>query len=495
VAVAVVKDHSEMTVPVTSLAIGDRIIIRNNELIPADAILLKGDASIDFSFVTGESEPVTKVLGEIIYAGGRQKGATIELEVCKKVSQSYLTQLWNNDAFAKDRQSHIESFQQMVSRYFTVALLLIAFGSAGYWSFVNPVLALNAFTAVLIIACPCALALSSPFALGTAMRILGRNKFYIKAPNVVEQLAHMDTLVFDKTGTLTQASASAISFHGNELNAEQKQLIASLVAQSIHPLSQKIKSYLSLAQALRIDSFEEITGKGMLAKVEGHELQIGSRNWVLGIDVREEKNNHLATQVYVSIDKDVIGYFELQQAYRNGLATVLNSLGKTYNEYLLSGDNDKEKKELMKFFSQENHLHFNQSPSNKLDFIESLQKDNNRVIMLGDGLNDAGALKAANVGISVTENTAHFSPASDVIMDASMFEQLPSFLQFSKNTLKVIHASFIISLIYNFIGLSLAVQGTLSPLFAAILMPLSSVTVITFTTIATTLMAKKEGLQ
>ena len=233
----------------------------------------------------------------------------------------------------------------------------------------------------------------------------------------------------------------------------------------------------------------------MLANVEGHELQIGSRNWVLGIDAREEKNNHLATQVYVSINKEVIGYFELQQAYRNGLATVLNSLRNTYNEYLLSGDNDKEKKELMKFFSQENHLHFNQSPSNKLDFIESLQKDNNKVIMLGDGLNDAGALKAANVGISVTENTAHFSPASDVIMDASMFEQLPSFLQFSKNTLKVIHASFVISLIYNIIGLSLAVQGTLSPLFAAILMPLSSVTVIAFTTISTTLMAKKGGLQ
>ncbi|MEI6881270.1 MAG: heavy metal translocating P-type ATPase metal-binding domain-containing protein [Bacteroidota bacterium] len=495
VAVTVVKDSSEMTVPVTSLAIGDRIIIRNNELIPADSILLKGEASVDFSFVTGESEPIAKVLGEIIYAGGRQKGATIELEVCKKVSQSYLTQLWNNDAFAKDRQSHIESFQQMVSRYFTVALLLIAFGSASYWLFVNPILALNAFTAVLIIACPCALALSSPFALGTAMRILGRNKFYIKAPNVVEQLAHMDTLVFDKTGTLTQASASAISFHGNELNAEQKQLIASVVAQSIHPLSQKIKSYLPLARALSIDSFEEITSKGMLANVEGHALQIGSRNWVLEIDAREEKNNHLATQVYISIDKDVIGYFELQQSYRNGLATVLNSLGKTYKEYLLSGDNDKAKKELMKFFSQENHLHFNQSPSNKLDFIESLQKDNNRVIMLGDGLNDAGALKAANVGISVTENTAHFSPASDVIMDASMFEQLPSFLRFSKNTLKVIHASFIISLIYNFIGLSLAVQGTLSPLYAAILMPLSSITVIAFTTITTTLMAKKEGLQ
>jgi Cu+-exporting ATPase len=145
VAVTIVKDHCEMTVPVTSLAIGDRIIIRNNELIPADSILLKGDASIDFSFVTGELDPVAKVLGEIIYAGGRQKGATIELEVCKKVSQSYLTQLWNNDAFAKDRQSHIESFQQMVSKYFTIALLVIAFGSASYWLFANPRLALNAF--------------------------------------------------------------------------------------------------------------------------------------------------------------------------------------------------------------------------------------------------------------------------------------------------------------------------------------------------------------
>jgi Cu+-exporting ATPase len=495
VAVGVVNDNNEMTVPVTSLAIGDRIIIRNNELIPADAILLKGDANVDFSFVTGESEPVAKVLGEIIYAGGRQKGATIELEVCKKVSQSYLTQLWNNDAFAKDRQSQIESFQQLVSRYFTIALLMIAFGSAIYWLFVNPVLALNAFTAVLIIACPCALALSSPFALGTAMRILGRNKFYIKAPNVVEQLAHMDTLVFDKTGTLTQATASNISFHGNDLSFEQKQLVASVVAQSIHPLSQKIKSHLQINRSLLIDSFEEVTGKGMMAEVDGHQVKIGSRHWVLEIKTKEEKLNHLATQVYISIDHEVIGYFELQQAYRVGLAKVLNSLRKTYHEYLLSGDNDKEKKELMKFFSQENHLHFNQSPSNKLDFIVSLQKHNSKVIMLGDGLNDAGALKAANIGISVTENTAYFSPASDVIMDASMFEKLPSFLQFSKNTLKVIHASFMISLIYNIIGLSLAVQGTLSPLFAAILMPLSSITVIAFTTITTTLLAKKRGLK
>ena len=187
VAVSVLKDNEETTMPVNALNIGDRILIRNQELIPADSILLNGDAHIDFSFVTGESNPVEKVLGEIIYAGGRQVGQTIELEVSKKVSQSYLTQLWNSDHFAKENESRIQTFQQTVSKYFTLILLIIAFGSATFWLFVNPTLSMNAFTAVLIIACPCALALSSPFALGTAMRILGNNRCYLKSAGVVEQ--------------------------------------------------------------------------------------------------------------------------------------------------------------------------------------------------------------------------------------------------------------------------------------------------------------------
>lgn len=493
VAVTVIKENEELTVPVTALTIGDRIKIRNNELIPADAILLRGDARVDFSFVTGESEPVEKIIGEMIYAGGRQKGATIELEVCKKVSQSYLTQLWNNDAFAKDNQSSIQSFQQTVSKYFTIALLLLAFGSAAWWLVFNPSLAMNAFTAVLIIACPCALALSSPFALGTAMRMLGRNKFYIKSPAVVEQLAHMDTLVFDKTGTLTQPSASAIQFLGNELTEQQAQLIASAVSQSIHPLSQKIKTFLRIGQLLEVDTFTEQTGKGIEAKVNGYDIKLGSAVFV---DVLTSTQNNLATRVYVKINGVVLGYFEMEQTYRKGLSTVIGELTEAhYNQYLLSGDNDKERAAMSAYFGNHNNMHFNQSPADKLHFIQTLQQQKQHVIMVGDGLNDAGALKAAHVGISVTENTSHFSPASDVIMDAAEFEKLPQFLQFSKRTLNVIHGSFVISLLYNLVGLSFAVQGNLSPLIAAVLMPVSSVSVIAFTTISTTYLAKKGGLQ
>lgn len=493
VAVTVLKGDEELTVPVTALAIGDRIKIRNNELIPADSILLRGDAHVDFSFVTGESDPVQKVVGEMVYAGGRQKGATIELEVCKKVSQSYLTQLWNNDAFAKENESTIQSFQQTVSRYFTIALLVLAIGSAAWWLVFNPSLAMNAFTAVLIIACPCALALSSPFALGTAMRMLGRNKFYIKSPAVVEQLAHMDTLVFDKTGTLTQPSASAIHFHGHELTEEQATLIASAVAQSIHPLSQKIKTFLRVSKPIEVVSFNEHTGKGIEATVQEKAVVIGSAGFV---GVEHNAGNNLATRVYVKINNELLGYFEMEQTYRYGLSTVLGELNEDgYSQYLLSGDNDKERAAMRGYFGTNEQLLFNQSPADKLHFIQALQKENRHVIMIGDGLNDAGALKAAHVGVSITENTAHFSPASDVIMDAAEFERLPAFLQFTKNTLRVIHGSFVISLLYNLVGLSFAVQGTLSPLIAAVLMPISSVSVIAFTTITTSYLAKKGGLK
>ena len=280
IAVGVIMNETETTVPVNNLKIGDRIIIRNNELIPADAILMNGNANIDFSFVTGESAPIRKVLGEIIYAGGRQIGETIELEVSKKVSQSYLTQLWNSEHFAKQNESKIQTFQQMISRYFTFALIIIALASAAWWLVFNPSLSLNAFTSVLIIACPCALALSSPFALGTAMRILGRNKFYIKSPEVVEQIAKIDSIVFDKTGTITQPNEAKIEFVGDVLSNEEIQLIVSLAKHSVHPLSKKICQLFYQTKVLSVRNFTEETGKGLHGFVLEKEVKIGSEKFL-----------------------------------------------------------------------------------------------------------------------------------------------------------------------------------------------------------------------
>ncbi len=494
VAVSVLQNTKETTVPVTQLKIGDRIIIRNNEIIPADSILLKGSAQIDFSFVTGENDPIEKVLGEVIYAGGRQVGSSIELEVCKTVSQSYLTQLWNSEHFAKDQQSSIQSFQSIVSRYFTFALLIIAFASAAFWFWFDPSRSLNAFTAVLIIACPCALALSSPFALGNSLRMLGRSKFYLKSPDIVEKMAKVDHLVFDKTGTITQAAESGIHYLGDPLSGLQRNWVKAVCGNSVHPLSKKIAGFLPETDSIKylIENYQEHAGKGISATINHVAIQIGSATY---LQIQQDKNaDVLATRVYVAFDGNCAGYFEITHAYREGLSALVGNLSNTYQLSLLSGDNDSERERLLQVFPKNAQMLFNMSPSEKMLYIHQLRESGAKVAMLGDGLNDAGALKVADLGISITENTAHFSPGSDVIMDATGFEKLGNYFKYAKSTLGVIHASFVISLLYNIFGLSFAVQGLLSPIIAAILMPISSISVILFTTVSTYLFAKKNRL-
>ena len=488
ISVVTINENKTTTVAIDKLKIGDRILIRNNEIIPTDSILLKGKANIDFSFVSGEKEPIAKELGEIIFAGGKQTSGNIELEVKKLTEQSYLTQLWNNDIFAKENSSKVETFQTKVSKYFTYALLAIAISSAVFWAVYDTSKIIHAFTSVLIIACPCALALSSPFALGNAMRNLGRNKFYLKSASVVENIANMNTIVFDKTGTITQNNDSKISFVGNTLTELEKELIFSVTQNSIHPLSKQIAQYLNVPTAIILNNFKEITGKGIEANVAGNNLLIGSANF---LNIKEEKNTLLNTKIYIKINNETKGCFIINHTYRAGLKQVITNLSNQFSLHLLSGDNELEKTYLQTIFPAKSELLFKQNPADKLLYINTLQGNNNKVIMVGDGLNDAGALKAANVGISLSEDTASFSPSSDVIMDATNFEHLPQYLQYCKNTMKVIYVSFVLSLLYNIIGLSYAVSGTLSPVIAAILMPISSVTVIGFTSISTYLLAKK----
>ncbi|HZY39605.1 MAG TPA: heavy metal translocating P-type ATPase metal-binding domain-containing protein [Mucilaginibacter sp.] len=488
VAVQVIDEGVEKPVPLAQLKVGQRIIIRHNEIIPADAILLMGDALIDFSFVTGEADPVSKTLGEIIYAGGRQTGQAIEMEVMRPVSQSYLTQLWNNEAFTRKQDNRIETFSQRVSKYFTFALLAIALGALLYWLPIDYRKGLAAFTAVLIVACPCALALSTPFTMSAALSIFDRNFFYLKNSAVVEQLARIDTIVLDKTGTITTGDSKSIRFEGN-LTEEEKQLIYSACLNSGHPLSRMIYTYLAAQQRVAADGYMEIPGQGIVALIGGRQLMIGNAKLVLG---HNDNVTHL-TRVHISIDCVYLGYFAFSHHYRSGLEKIA-SLVPAYKLFLLSGDQDHERYELVKFFKNDDAMRFNQSPQQKLDFIDGLQKSGKKVMMIGDGLNDAGALKQSDLGIALTDNVNNFSPGSDAILDGKSLSKLPQFLQFSMDAVRVIHLSFLISLTYNVIGLSYAVSGRLSPLVAAILMPLSTATIISFTSIATHIAAKRRRL-
>ncbi|SHN14175.1 Cu+-exporting ATPase [Mucilaginibacter sp. OK098] len=488
VAVQIIENSSERPVPLSQLHTGHRMVIRHNEIIPADAILLKGEALVDFSFVTGEAIPVGKTLGEIIYAGGRQTGEAIELEVIKPVSQSYLTQLWNNEAFTRKQDNRMQTFNDKVSKYFTIALLTIAFAAFLFWLPTDFRRGLAAFTAVLIVACPCALALSTPFTMSAALGVFDRNRFYLKNTAVVEQLAAIDTIVLDKTGTITNGSDSRIELKA-DLTIDQKQLIYSVCMNSAHPLSRMICVFLGNEERRDVYNYKEITGKGISAEVNFQKVRIGSEEFIRGVSIMLLP----FTQVHIMIDGKYLGYFSFIQHYRKGLEKI-TELKRDYQLHLLSGDQDQELPSLLPFFGFKANMHFNQSPQQKLDFIQSLQANRNKVMMIGDGLNDSGALKQSDLGIAVTDNVNNFSPGSDAILDGASFHLLPVFLRFSRDTVNIIHFSFLISLTYNLIGLSYAITGKLSPLTAAILMPVSTVTIISFTSLATHFAAKRRKL-
>ena len=491
-------DSSEESVPIYEVEKGDRLLIRNQELIPVDGILISEQAEIDYSFVTGEAVAIAKKSGDKVFAGGKQIGKVIEMEVLHSVSQSYLTQLWSNDVFQKNVEQKHKTITDSISRYFTPILLLIAFASFGYWIFIDANIAFNVFTAVLIVACPCALALTAPFTFGNVLRIMGKQKFYLKNALVIEQLAKVDTIVFDKTGTITTNKKSNISYEGDELSDENLLLIKNVLRASNHPLSRMLYDYLPIpilenkstsnAKKMKVDYFEEIVGKGIKSQIFGYHILIGSAAFVEKI----ENSNLQQTSVHIKIDEVYYGKFIFNNQYRDGLEELFNVLSKQYKIKVLSGDNEGERSVLEELLPKGTELVFNQKPEQKLEFIKNLQDSGSNVMMVGDGLNDAGALAQSNVGISISENVNVFSPACDAILDATEFKKLNYFLNFSKNSITTIKMSFALSLLYNLVGLSFAVTGNLLPLVAAIIMPLSTITIVSFVTVMSSYYSKKK---
>ncbi|MDX1665705.1 MAG: heavy metal translocating P-type ATPase metal-binding domain-containing protein [Saprospiraceae bacterium] len=475
-----IENGTEKSVSLDKLQPGDRIAVRHGDLIPADGILVKGKGQIDYSFVTGESEWNERGKNEKVFAGGRQMGGLIELALTRTVSQSYLTELWNNEAFTKERDSRTGQLADRVGKYFTLAILAISSLTLLYWLPRDQGIAFNAFTAVLIIACPCAVALAVPFIFGNVMRILGKRGLYLKNTYAVEAFSRIDAIVFDKTGTLSSTKKGRISWVGRSLSKREKAMVYELVRPSSHPKSRLIAEHLraqagSIAE-LNLQDWTEVAGKGLRAIIDGKEIRLGSANWLreFGLICSEEEG------VYLTFDGEVRGRFTLESDFRKGMAGVIDYFRQWGPMYLLSGDSAREKIRLDKYFHQDNGLHFDQSPQQKLDFIRQLQCRGRKVLMLGDGLNDAGALKQSDLGLAITEDTGHFTPACDGVLDAGCFDRLHLFSRYARSSLWLVYGAYAFALVYNVIGLSFAVQGTLSPIVAAILMPLSSISIVLY---------------
>jgi Cu+-exporting ATPase len=479
----------ELVIPLKNLKTGMRILVRNQELVPADALLVSGAGYIDYSFVTGESTPLIKHPGERIFAGGRQVGSSVELIIEKEVPQSRLTELWNQDASGPVKKDRWDPMIDALGRRFTIVILVISLAAGLFWWWKSPAEAFMVITSVLIIACPCALALTLPFSFGGVMRVFGRNGFYLKRTGVVESLSKVDTIVFDKTGTITQNDVFDVDFSALIMTKEEQGWLRSLVRHSTHPLSVAI--YRAIGNEKLIDpvGFEEIPALGLSGTIGGHKIRAGSP----GFTGSTQPDTIASGRVFVSVDDKPAGFVQIRNRYRPGMKEVMLELGKKYELHLLSGDNEAELPNLLHYFPSRDHLNFGLSPDDKLRYVKALKEQGRRVLMIGDGLNDAGALRESDCGISIADDVYHFSPACDAILESGKFHRLTAFLRFSKTGINIVYMSLAFSLLYNVVGILFAVSGNLTPVIAAVLMPLSSVTVVSFITLTIMVSAARRG--
>lgn len=474
-------------VVVYELKRGDRIRVRNLEIVPADSVLASERAEIDYSFVSGEARPVNAVRASIVYAGGRVLGSPVELVVEKPVSQSQLTALWNDEVFRKTEESNYRRVIDQFARGFTWIVMGIAVVTALVWHSLAPESMWLVFTSVLMVACPCALALAAPFTYGSMLRVLGRNNLYLKNADVIERLGEVDAVVFDKTGTVTHGSTPEVRFEG-ELSKDELSAIKILTSYSTHPLSTLVGSSIhSTVNGLEVSNYSENPGKGIEGEVQGHLYRIGSAKFT-------KYSGSLVgsfTPVFVSIDEKLRGYFLVKTMVRSSIKEMIARLSGLCAG-MLSGDNVGDREEMKRLFSSKIPLFFNQQPADKMKFIKELQAQGKKVLMVGDGLNDAGALRQADVGIAVTDDTGLFTPACDGIVKGDSLQHLDKFIDLSRASTSILRWAFGISFFYNAVALTFAVTGNLSPLVAAILMPLSSVSVVAFSSFAVRFTTKKK---
>ncbi len=467
--VRVVRGDAMVMCAIDDLVSGDVIVVRPQEVVPADATVVGLAGLVDLAFVTGEQVPVSVAAGDVVGAGARVAGEALRLSVLRRVSHSRLAELWNDAVFAQKPSHWLTTVSARFGHWFTIgAVTLAALGFWAWWP--DARMAAQVATAVLIIACPCALTLAAPITLGTALGALGDRGVYLKNGAVALDLSRVDAIAFDKTGTLTTAEAAAVvERHG--LDEADWARVRRLAAESIHPVSRAVAGREAVEGA--VSDIHEQPGEGLTGRIGGLPVALGSARLVARVSGAPIPADAGRTWACVG---SRVGWLRLATPERPGVAAAAGALAGQYETWLLSGDHATEATRWRSVFGD--RMRFRQSPEDKLAAVHDRRAAGRRVLMVGDGLNDAGALAAADVGIAVSDDTACLVPACDAVIAGARLPLLPALLRYARRARRVIVLCFVVSVVYNVLGIGLALAGQLTPLATAILMPVSSLTVV-----------------
>lgn len=479
--VNIVKDGNIISCKLTDVSVGDIIVVSCGEKVLLDGEILKGSGSFDESSLTGESEPIFKVEGESVISGTTSIDADIHFSATKDFEHSTLSSLVQLLESAINKKPKIEQMANKLSEYFSTVILLLSFITFVVW-WLWPHSFETAFMvgiSVIVIACPCALALATPVATLVGLSLGAKKGILFKEAAQLETMAKVDTIVLDKTGTITVGKPEVVK--ENIFAKFDIELLYSLVKSSKHPVSHGIYEFINENEenlnVIAFDEFKHIPALGISAKINSKELLGGNYKLMIenGIEVNHSSNN---TLFYFAIDKKLVAIYELNDKIKDSAKELIDTLkARSIDIIMLTGDNERVALKVANDIGLQ-RIYSQQTPEDKATFISQLHKDNKTVVMVGDGVNDVLALARADIGIVMGSGSDIAVDVSDVVLLSNSLKSLEDAFKISRTTYGLIKQNLGISLVYNAITIPLAMAGYVIPLVAAISMSVSSLLVV-----------------